>query len=137
MRLPYDEGENDGQNLTPLIDVVFLLLIFFLVATRFDEEEREIETRLPEVAEAQPLTRPPDDLVVNINNKGLYLVVGETYDPEDLGALLRQLGTTNPHQRVHIRADQRVPWAYPAQVMGFCERENIEHFCSVLPEKGS
>ena len=53
MRLPEDTSDSDGPNLTPVIDVVFLLLIFFLVATRYDQEERELEVDLPEVTEAQ------------------------------------------------------------------------------------
>lgn len=136
MRLPFSEEDNDGQNLTPLIDVVFLLLIFFLVATRFDEEEREIPTRLPEVAEARPLTKPPAQVIVNIDEKGECRVVGKTYTLEQLGVWFHELSIKNPDQRVQIRADERVAWRFPAKVMGLCEDEDIEHFCSVLPEKG-
>ena len=41
--------------MTPVIDVVFLLLIFFLVATEYHQEERELDVVLPEVTQAQPL----------------------------------------------------------------------------------
>ena len=47
MRLPDESHQSDGPNLTPVIDVVFLLLIFFLVATRFDQEEKELDLELP------------------------------------------------------------------------------------------
>jgi CheY-like chemotaxis protein len=50
MKLPLNNTESEGPNLTPVIDVVFLLLIFFLVATRFDQEERELDVELPEVS---------------------------------------------------------------------------------------
>ena len=46
-------------SLTPLIDVVFLLLIFFLVATRFAEEERSLEVKLPTASESKPMTFKP------------------------------------------------------------------------------
>ena len=49
MRVPTYDYENDGPGLTPLIDVVFLLLIFFLVATRFNQEERELDQRFEEL----------------------------------------------------------------------------------------
>ena len=136
MRLPFVDTDSDGQNLTPLIDVVFLLLIFFLVATRFDEEEREIESRLPEVAEAQPLTKRPADVIVNITEVGVIRVVRKTYTLEELKVLLHAIGIKNPHQRVQIRADERVAWGYPAKVMGICESEDIEHYCNVLQEIG-
>ena len=52
MKLPPDTSDSDGPNLTPVIDIVFLLLIFFLVAARYDkeEEERELDINLPQVA---------------------------------------------------------------------------------------
>ena len=135
MRLPSPESENETPNMIPMIDVVFLLLIFFLVATRFDQEEREIETRLAEVAKAQPLSMPPNELIININEVGEYVVVGETVDINKLADWLRQLGIKNPGtQTVQIRADERVPFVYPARVMGLCEREKIEHYCTVLEQ---
>jgi len=135
MRLPPEEQESTVLNLTPIVDVVFLLLIFFLVATRFDEEEREISTRLAEVAKAQPLTMPPNEVIVNITEKGEYIVVGETLDEPTLAGFLHDLALKNPGtQTVQIRADDRVAFRYPARVMGFCERERISHYCSVIEE---
>jgi len=136
MRLPDAETENDTPNLTPIIDVVFLLLIFFLVATRFDEQEREISTRLAEVSKAQPLSKPPDELVININEKGEYVIVGETVDVNRLADWLHQLAIKNPGtQTVQIRADERVPFVYPARVMGLCEREKVQHYVTVLEQR--
>ena len=56
-------------SLTPLIDVVFLLLIFFLVATRFERQDREMEMPLPDASEAMPLTETPRELFININRQ--------------------------------------------------------------------
>ena len=53
-------------SMTPLIDVVFLLLIFFLVATRFEQEDRELDVVLPSASEAKPMTVAPEELFVNI-----------------------------------------------------------------------
>ena len=75
MRLPPSEVESDGPNMTPVIDMVFLLLIFFLCATKFDQEEREVSTNLPEVAESRPMSMPPDELVINVTRAGEYIVV--------------------------------------------------------------
>lgn len=62
MRLPTNESELESLNVIPLIDIFLVLLIFFLVATRMGEEEREISVRLAEVAKAQPLSMPPSRL---------------------------------------------------------------------------
>jgi len=135
MRLPPPEADSEGPNLTPVIDVVFLLLIFFLVATRFDQEEREISTRLAEVARAQPLSMPPNEVIVNVTRAGEYVVIGEKISERALANLLHDLALKNPGtQRVQIRADERVAFRYPARIMGLCEEEKIAHYCSVVQE---
>ena len=56
MAIKLKQGRALGSlSLTPLIDVVFLLLIFFLVATRFAQEDRELDVELPSASEAKPL----------------------------------------------------------------------------------
>jgi len=136
MRLPPSDTESESPNLIPMIDVVFLLLIFFLVATRFDQEEREISTRLAEVSKAQPLSMKPKEVVVNVTERGEYIVVGSTLDEDTLAGFLHDLAMKNPGtQTIQIRADDRVPFRYPARIMGLCERERIEHYCSVVEKR--
>jgi biopolymer transport protein ExbD len=133
MRLPPPE-EVEGLNMTPIIDVVFLLLIFFLVATRFGEEEREISTRLAEVAKAQPLALT-SEVIVNVTETGDYVVVGESLTEAKLESFLRETASNTPGRAVQIRADQRVPFRYPARVMGLCERERLRHYCTVVQDR--
>lgn len=129
MRLPLIDSENDGPNMTPIIDMVFLLLIFFLCATRFDQEERELTAVLPEVVEAEPLSMPPQELVVNITREGQYVVMKETLSEEQLAALLRRAGEKNPGtQAVLIRGDAESAWKLGVRVMGFCNRANITDY---------
>ena len=60
MRIRDTSGEEEASlNMTPLIDMVFLLLIFFLVATTFAQEERKLDIQLPATATIQPLSAPP------------------------------------------------------------------------------
>jgi len=135
MRLPPSDTESDGPNLTPIIDVVFLLLIFFLVATRFDQQEREISTRLAKVAKAQPMSSPPGELVVNINAKGEYVVVGQNVPADQLEPFLSGQVEKNPSTlKVQIRADERVEFKYPALLMGLCEDKKVDHYVTVLQE---
>ncbi len=135
MRLPPSEADTQGPNLTPIIDVVFLLLIFFLVATRFDQQEKEISTRLPQVSDAQPLSQPPGEVIVNITEKGDYVVVGKTLEQDGLASFLKEISLANPGtQKVQIRADDRVQFRFPATVMGMCEQENIDHYCTVVQQ---
>ncbi len=136
MRLPPEQPEAEGPNLTPVIDVVFLLLIFFLVATRFDSEEREIATQLAEVVEARPISSAPQEVIVNVTAEGDYLITGEKYSEGQLAAFLHTLALKNPGmQKVQIRPDRRVPFEFPARVMGLCEREKLSHYVTTKLER--
>ena len=111
-------------SLTPLIDVVFLLLIFFLVATRFAEEDRELDIPLPDASEAMPLTVAPKEIFINIDEQGQFLVSGNVVDHEELEHLLLQAAVNNPiHQSVVIRAHKQV--AFDAVVQAI--NRNVSH----------
>jgi biopolymer transport protein ExbD len=129
MKLPESDAELDGPNMTPVIDMVFLLLIFFLCATRFDREERELPTKLPEVARAEPLSMPPNELVVNVTREGQYVVMQQTMTEEQLGLLLNDMSLKNPGtQAVQIRGDAQSAWEAGVRVMGLCNKANITNY---------
>ncbi|MCR5163819.1 MAG: biopolymer transporter ExbD, partial [Thermoguttaceae bacterium] len=98
-------------SITPLIDVVFLLLIFFLVATKFDEEESALDIQLPQATESTPIWSLPQSLVININRKGEFFVSGKNISSEELKTLL-QTSWENPKtdSSVIIRGDERAPF---------------------------
>jgi biopolymer transport protein ExbD len=127
MRLPEADLEMGMPNMMPLIDVVFLLLVFFLIAARFDEEERQLPLALPEVVEAQPLASTPV-LVVSITKEGKYVVAQEEYSEAQLALLLEQARRNNPHQGVLIRGDGRAAWKYGVRVMGLCNKAKIDKY---------
>lgn len=137
MRIPADDNDNSAMNLTPLIDVVFLLLIFFLVATRFDQEEKELSIRIPDVYKARPISAGPKELVVNVNADGDYIVVGETVDETQLRKLIGSLVQKNPADMstVQIRTDMDTKVRYAMAVVGMCEEQNLKHTFSVLEKR--
>ena len=136
MRLPDSEPDLDGPNMTPVIDMVFLLLIFFLCATRFDREERELDANLPEVVQAEPLSMPPQEIVVNVTRDGHYIVMQQTLTEEQLAALLNQASLKNPGtQAVQIRGDAQAAWEAGVRVMGLCNRANIANYTVTVRQK--
>jgi biopolymer transport protein ExbD len=137
MRAPIDESDMQGMNLTPLIDVVFLLLIFFLVATRFDQEEKELSIRIPDVYKARPISAGPQELVVNINANGEYIVLGKTIDERELRTMIGSLTTKNPADMstVQVRTDMETKVRFAMAVVGMCEEQQIKHTFSVLEKR--
>jgi biopolymer transport protein ExbD len=120
-------------NLTPLIDVVFLLLIFFLVSSRFAEEERELDLNLPSVSEALPASYQPDEMVINIDPEGRYFVDGTFRQLEQLEQTLRRAQSDNPlTQKVIIRADRKTTWEPVAIAIGLCKKVGISDFTATI-----
>jgi biopolymer transport protein ExbD len=123
-------------NMTPIIDIVFQLLIFFLVATRFAQEDRELEVTLPHASEAQPLIAEAEELFVNIDRQGKYYVDGQFRTPDDVEGVLRQAVANNPaNQRVIIRADKSVVFDHVVTVMNLCNKTGVMDYVVTTSEQ--
>ena len=122
-------------SMTPLIDVVFLLLIFFLVATRFAEEERQLDIVLPEASTAQPLIVQPKNLFVNVDENDNFYMSGKQLSAPQLELALKQAWANNPvQQEVIIRGDKRSRWEAIAMVMNLCNKANIRNYKTAIAE---
>src|SRR5579864_1898601 len=97
--------EEPALNLTPMIDVVFNLIIFFMVGTRFADMERQFDIQLPQVSDAQPLTTPPEEIVINVFSNGRVVVREATLTLDQLQDLLEQAQARYAEQAVLIRGD--------------------------------
>jgi len=115
-------------DITPLIDIVFLLLIFFMVMTRFDEEDYKLDVVLPTASEAQPLISQPRELFINIAENGGYFVRGEAMTIEEIETLLQQTAADNPASMVIIRADKDSKLEFSVQVMNACNKAELMNY---------
>ena len=122
-------------SITPLIDVVFLLLIFFLVATRFEQQERELDVSLPSVSQALPSSVQPEELVVNIDRQGRYFIDGAFRQVEQVEQLLRRAKTNNPlTQTVVIRADRQADWERVILAIDLCKKVGIHEYTATTDD---
>ena len=119
-----DESQNP-INLMPLIDMVFLLLIFFLVATSFAQEERDQRVKLPLTSSPKPLSAPPRHVIINILADGTTKVGPRIYAREALTRLLERVHRNEPDRMVLIRADERSLHKYFAGVASLCKDVGI------------
>lgn len=123
-------------NLTPLIDVVFLLLIFFLVASRMSQEEHQLDIALPSAANAVPMTVEPQELIVNIDQQGRLLVDAKPMSLDDFDSMIRLLSVNNPTgNSVIIRGDRRVAFQAPIDVMNICLKYGVAYSASTAEEE--
>lgn len=108
----------DDINLTPLIDVVFLLLIFFMVSTTFTKETH-LKVDLPE-AEGAPAAQPVDKIEIMISADGNYAVNGENLVNSQMKTLMTAIemkGQGNTNAPFIITADANVPYEKVIQAM--------------------
>ena len=123
-------------SLTPLIDVVFLLLIFFLVTSEFEEEERRLDIVLPSATSAVPMTSKPREVVVDVDSQGLIYLHGQVTSLDELQRLLRIAVESNPtNQTVVIRADRDTTFQPVVSVMDVCNRTGVSDY-SVTTQEG-
>ncbi|PQO28305.1 ExbD/TolR family protein [Blastopirellula marina] len=115
-------------DITPLIDIVFLLLIFFVVMTRFDEEDYKLDVVLPTASEAKPLISQPRELFVNIDVEGRFFVRGQQYTIDEIDQLLAQTAADNPESTIIIRADKDSKLEYSIQVMNACNKAKLSNY---------
>jgi biopolymer transport protein ExbD len=115
-------------NMTPMVDVILCLLVFFMAATRlYDWDENEFAVNVPEVSDAAPLTAAPDDLVLTITSAGAVAVEEATYDLEGLVALLREARGRYANQGVVIRGDASLTYQDLADVLSVCDEAGIRN----------
>ena len=132
------KGAVGAIDMTPMIDVVFQLMIFFLVATRLDEAEREFPVALPTASEAKPFTSRPTELFINIERTGRYFVQGRFLTIEELEGVLRQSAANNPTQTVRIRADQESQTRFLVAAINATVKAGIRDYRidTAIPEGG-
>ena len=124
-------------DLTPMIDMVFNLLIFFMVITNFAKEERDLPVQLPAGSEAMPLTAKPTEIFVTIDKDGRYFVRSRVLAEQELGKLLVDSAVNNPtRQAVRIRADERAPWKFVARAQYLCNQAGIHDYSAVMDSEG-
>jgi biopolymer transport protein ExbD len=97
---PLEEGS--GINLTPLLDMLFLLIVFFIVSSVFVEEEKDMEVQLPVSVQAEALTAP-QPIVINIRQDGTLIHHGRTLTPDELERELKAAFEQQPGRSVILR----------------------------------
>ncbi len=115
--------QHDGEltlNLTPMLDVIFQLLIFFMVATTFQKDEREINVELPQATTGSELSTENDEIIIHVRRDGSLVLRGEEVNSEELARQLAASAERNPQTPVMIRGDRLVHHEDVVGVMDAC-----------------
>lgn len=130
-----DAADHDVElNMTPLIDIVFLLLAFFMVVSVFNQMERAAELKLPTVAQAAVKDKTENNrMIINLRQDGRVVLFGQTMDLAGLKKqldqrkdLLKRLGRKATSASVIIRGDQDVPFKHVKKVLKALKQRGVE-----------
>ena len=114
-----DGGGDLGINMTPMIDIVFLLLIFFLAATTFAKQEVEMDLRLPE-AKSGVEGKDEHPLMIAVFADGRIAFDGREVTLEALRQKLLAAAARNKQQSVLVRGDKQAQFGVGLQVLDAC-----------------
>ena len=121
---PDDEAD---VSMSPLIDCVFLLLIFFLVSTMTRKEDRDIDVMLPQSTSAAKVMPSDDFLVIGVASEGDLYLDGEQVTLNQLHLSLREIGLDHPDQYIRLDADETTPLHRIVEVLDVCQFNNLSN----------
>jgi biopolymer transport protein ExbD len=110
---------------TPMIDVVFLLLCFFITTAVFSQWEYAVDIVLPTASSGQIPDRLPGEVIVNVNRAGVITINSNVLTPEDLINRLTRLARLFPGQPIVVRADRETAYHQVMTVVDACRQADI------------
>ena len=128
MRLNLDDGDDITVDMGPLIDCVFLLLIFFLVSTTMKKPEPEIPVDLPGPALAAVEKSSAQVQNLTVDNEGQFYWSGIPVGQQELHSKVREFGTATPGAHLRIKVDRNAPSRFLVQVIDLCAYEGLTNF---------
>lgn len=118
--------EDATINLTPMIDVVFLLVIFFMVGSEYSEAESKIPVNVPAAGQMQAITRGPDELLVEIAVDGSISLNAQTTTLNALSTTLKEYHTNYPDVKVVVRGEANGALQQTVEVLQAVRGSGIE-----------
>lgn len=121
-------------NVTPLVDVMLVLLIIFMVTAPMMQGGLEVE---PPTDPGNPIERgqTPDDIIVSVDNKGTVFLSDKEIPEKDLLEQITARVKNSPRQDVFLRADKSVPYGVVVRVMAGLRKAGISNLVLVTNPK--
>ncbi len=122
--------------LAPMMDVVFLLLIFFIVTWQFARFEHDMDIAVPAAENSDDKERTVGEIVINVRKEGEVVLNGTVVDSEGLYSRLKLISEEYPDQAVILRGDASADFQYVMNVLDQVKRAGIWNvaFATTKPE---
>jgi len=122
--------------IAPMVDIVFLLLIFFLVTWNFARNETELDVKVPTAREGKDTRRAMGEVILNVKPDGTIVMNKRTLSSTELLDALSKISKLYPDQAVVLRGDERAAYRHVVEVLDICRAANIWNvaFATSRPE---
>jgi biopolymer transport protein ExbD len=126
------------MQMAPMIDIVFLLLIFFIVTWQFSRDEMDLKIAVPTSEEGAEPERVLGEIILNVRADGDVSVWGQTRSRAELRELLAAIAEQHENQPVRVRGDAMTPFEEIVRVIDTCQQAGIWNisFATQRPESG-
>ncbi len=133
-----EREEEAAFQIAPMIDTVFILLVFFVATYAAAQEERLLDLTLPAAGAAQEERQSPSEIVVNLNAEGEIFIHNHHLASGAFAARMKKLSAFVEDPGVIIRADRACPHGAVVNVMDICRGAGVRRIAfSALPEPES
>jgi len=127
------DDDEPAPNLAPMIDVILVLTIFFMCATKFSGDERKFDLDLPPAGAAAAVDGPRSE-ILEVEADGDVRLGGEDLGIDDLRPRLATIRDSNPDVAVMIRGERAVPHGRMAEIYEACRAAGVRRVAiSVRP----
>lgn len=113
-------------NLTPMIDIVFLLVIFFMVGAKFSESESRVNVSVATSGQMSPLSRGPDERKIDITASGSVLLDGQPISLPELSAILTAQHASYPDLQASVTIDDGLGFLAVDEVLRTIGRSGVK-----------
>ena len=129
-------SERTGIQLAPMIDVVFLLLIFFIVLWNYARFETEIDISVPAASAGENPERTIGEIVVNVKKEGGIIIEGIERTERETLEMFKSIVAAYPDQALILRGDKEASFDHIIKVLNLCKEANIWNisFATSQPE---
>ena len=129
------QPEPRGFLIAPMVDILLVLLGFFMLTWSFARQERELDVQMPTASESKEQRRSVGEVIINVKSDGTLVMNRRPMTPESLLSSLSQVAKLYPDQAVVLRGDQRVDYGTIVRTLDLCRKANIWNvaFATAIP----
>ena len=127
MKFKRPTSDGEGPQLAPMIDIFFLTLIFFMVASVYSQFERNISIVVPKAASGEDNARYPGEVIINVDKDGIFTINNSDKTLAEVDEILKDIASYYTGQPVIIRCDGQAAFENYVKVFDLCKSHAIEN----------